>query len=266
MREGYNNLHIVTVDGLDRIYEDGGILYEDGVITHVGDRAYIEKKAGELKIELKDGKGRYLFPGLINTHTHLYQDIMKGMGSDLSLEDWFPKSMAPAGAVLRERHVAAGVKLGLAEAIRCGVTTVADYMQLQPVKGLGKLELDIAKDMGVRMVYGRGYRDIGKKELVEKAEDVFADVTALKEEFEGDGMYRVWLAPAAGWGASLELLKATRKYADRNATPIMMHMFETGTDDKISWERNGKSAIRHYEESGLLGADLLAVHSVELPM
>ena len=149
MREGYNNLHIVTVDGLDRIYEDGGILYEDGVITHVGDRAYIEEKAGELKIELKDGKGRYLFPGLINTHTHLYQDIMKGMGSDLSLEDWFPKSMAPAGAVLRERHVAAGVKLGLAEAIRCGVTTVADYMQLQPVKGLGKLELDIGVRPGL---------------------------------------------------------------------------------------------------------------------
>ena len=80
MREGYSNLPMVTVDGPDRIYEDGGILYEDGVITHVGDRAYIEEKAGELKIELKDGKGRYLFPGLINTHTHLYQDIMKGMG------------------------------------------------------------------------------------------------------------------------------------------------------------------------------------------
>lgn len=53
MREGYNNLHIVTVDGLDRIYEDGGILYEDGVITHVGDRAYIEEKAGELKSSLR---------------------------------------------------------------------------------------------------------------------------------------------------------------------------------------------------------------------
>ena len=53
--------------------------------------------------------------------------------------------------------------------------------------------------MGVRMVYGRGYRDIGKKELVEKAEDVFADVTALKEEFEGDGMYACgWLRQPAG--------------------------------------------------------------------
>lgn len=81
----------------------------------------------------------------------------------------------------------------------------------------------------------------------------------MSEEFEGDGMYRVWLAPAAGWGASLELLKATRKYADRNATPIMMHMFETGTDDKISWERNGKSAIRHYEESGRLVKALQAL-------
>ena len=37
MREGYSNLPMVTVDGPDRIYEDGGILYEDGVITHVGD-------------------------------------------------------------------------------------------------------------------------------------------------------------------------------------------------------------------------------------
>lgn len=262
MREGWNNLHIITVDGQDNVYEDGGIIYENEVITHVGSRAYIEEAAEKTGLYLRDGKGKYLFPGLVNTHTHLYQDIMKGMGSDLSLEDWFPKSMAPAGAVLKGRHVAAGVGLGLAEAIRCGVTTVADYMQLQPVRGLGKLELDIAKKMGVRMVYGRGYRDIGKKELVERPEDVFADITALKEEFEGDGMYRIWLAPAAGWGASLKLLKATRAYADRYHTRVMMHMFETGTDDHISRERNGMPAIKHYEESGLLGPDLLAVHSV----
>lgn len=264
MSEGLIHVTIVTVDGEDRVYEKGGIIWEDGVITHVGDEETIKKAAEEKGTDLKDGNGMYLFPGLVNTHTHLYQDLMKGMGSDLSLEDWFPKSMAPAGAALKARHVEAGVKLGLVEAVRCGVTTVADYMQLQPVKGLGKLELSIAREMGMRMVYGRGYRDIGKKELIERAEDVFDDVTALREEFEGDGMYRVWLAPAAGWGASLELLKATREYADRTQTPIMMHMFETGTDDKISWERNKKSAIDHYEESGLLGPDLLAVHSVAI--
>lgn len=258
------HLHIITVDEQDRRIKDGGIIYNEGVITHLGDSREIEKIANELHIEVKDGKGKYLFPGLINTHTHLYQELMKGRGSDLSLEEWFPKSMAPAGAVLRERHVAAGVALGIAEAIRCGVTTVADYMQLQPVKGLGKLELDIAREMGIRMAYGRGYRDIGKEELIEKAEDVFADIQALKDEFEGDDMTRVWLAPAAGWGVSAELLKKTRAFADATGTPIMMHMFETATDNNISLARNCKSAIEHYEETGLLGKDLLAVHSVAI--
>lgn len=258
------HLHIITVDEKNNRIEDGGIIYKDGVITHIGNSPEIEEIAAELRIGVTDGRGKYLFPGLINTHTHLYQELMKGRGSDLSLEEWFPKSMAPAGAVLRERHVAAGVSLGIAEAIRCGVTTIADYMQLQPVKGLGKLELDIAKKMGIRMAYGRGYRDIGKEELIEQAEDVFADVQALKDEFEGDDMIRVWLAPAAGWGVSPELLKKTREFADRSNTPIMMHMFETATDNNISLARNCKSAIELYEETGLLGKDLLAVHSVAI--
>ena len=52
------------------------------------------------------------------------------------------------------------------------------YMQLQPVKGWENWSWILPKTWASRMVYGRGYRDIGKKELVEKAEDVFADVTA----------------------------------------------------------------------------------------
>lgn len=99
--------------------------------------------------------------------------------------------MAPADVVFREKHVATGVKLGLVEAIRCNVTTVADYIQLQPVKGLGKLELDIVKDTGARVVCGRDYCGTEKKELVERAEDVLADVTALKEESKGSDIYHM---------------------------------------------------------------------------
>lgn len=264
MKTGWKNITIVTVDSNNTILNDAGLLFENGIITDIGSSEQIEHLAASCGAELKDGHGQYLFPGLVNTHTHLYQEIMKGMGSDLSLEDWFPKSMAPAGAVLTADHVAAGVRLGLIEAIRCGVTTVADYMQLQPVRGLGKLELDIAKETGIRMVYGRGYRDIGKPELIEDANAVFEDVASLKEEFEGNGLYQISLAPAAGWGASAELLKATRAFADKSHTPIMMHMFETETDNNVSLSRHQKPAIDFYEETGLLGPDLLAVHSVAI--
>ncbi|MCI9474040.1 MAG: amidohydrolase family protein, partial [Flavonifractor sp.] len=113
-------------------------------------------------------------------------------------------------------------------------------------------------------VYGRGYRDIGRPEVVETADHIFRDVDDLKKRYEGDGMVTVWLAPAASWGLTPELMRATRDYASRNSTPIMMHMFETGEDEQGSQARFGKSAIQWYEECGLLGPDLLAVHSVAL--
>ena len=44
----------------------------------------------------------------------------------------------------------------------------------------------------------------------------------------------------------------------------MMHLFETGSDEAGSQQRFGKPAIEWFEEAGLLGPDLLAVHSVAL--
>ena len=32
--------------------------------------------------------GRYVFPGLINTHTHLFPTFMKGLGEGLPLYEW----------------------------------------------------------------------------------------------------------------------------------------------------------------------------------
>lgn len=265
MKTAWIHVHIVTVDADNHVYADGGILYEDGAILAVGESEEIERLARAEGAELYDGGGKYLFPGLINTHTHLYQELTKGRGSDLSLEDWFPQAMAPVGAALRERHMVAGVELGLLEAVRSGVTTVADYMQHQPVPGLGIAELDAAQRLGVRMVYGRGYRDIGRAEVVETAEHVFADVDDLRRRYEtGDGMVTIWLAPAASWGLSDALMRETRAYADATQTAIMMHLFETDSDDAGSQKRFGKSAIDWFEDAGLLGADLLAVHSVAL--
>ena len=264
MKTLWTNVHIITADLDNHIYPDGALLCEGGAIEAVGPREALEAQARREGAALRDGGGKYLFPGLVNTHTHLYQELTKGRGSDLSLKEWFPRSMAPVGAVLRDRHMTAGVALGLLEAIRSGTTTVADYMQHQPVEGLGIAELEVARSMGVRMVYGRGYRDIGRPEVVETQAHIFADVDDLKRRYEGDGRITIWLAPAASWGLTPELMRATRAYADANATPIMMHMFETGEDEAGSMERFGRHAIDWYEDCGLLGDDLLAVHSVAL--
>ena len=185
----WKNLKIYTMDPSDTIYENGGVLIEKGKIRQIGESNKISQAAEKEGISCKDMKGKTLFPGLVNTHTHLYQELLKGKGADMRLEDWWPKAMAPAGLKLCEKQVRAGVMLGIAEALKCAVTTVADYMQIQPVEGLGMAQLDAAAQTGIRMVYGRGYRNTGKdigapSALFEEPEKVFKDVEKLKKAFK----------------------------------------------------------------------------------
>lgn len=269
MKQAWVNIVVHTMNRQDEIIPHGGIVVEDGKIIQVGTTAAIELYAKDNNIACINGAGKGIFPGFINTHTHLYQELLKGRGADMSLENWWPQAMAPAGLALRERHVKAGVRLGIAEAYQCGVTTIVDYMQLQPVSGLGIAELEVAKETGVRMVYGRGYRDDGQdigapKGLFEDVKKVFEDVEDLKRFAQGDELLSVWLAPAAVWGLTLEGMMDTVAYSNQTNTPITMHMLETNTDNIVCQKKFGVSAIEHFEKTGLLGTELLAVHSVAL--
>ena len=269
MIKGFIHFNIYTMDKEERIIEDGGILYEDSNIIAVGSSQEIIELCQGKETELEDGNGKYIFPGLINTHTHLYQNLFKGLGSDLNLGDWWPKIMAPLGMALTEEHVQNGVRHGICEALKSGVTTVADFLQFHPVKGLSETEIQVALDMGIRLVYGRGFRDAGENmgvsNMNEKVEDVFAEITRLKEKYEkADGMVSLWLAPAAIWTFSDKGLEETRAFATETKTPIMMHMFETEADNIVCLEKFNKKAMDYYVEKNFLGPDLLVVHSVHV--
>ena len=47
MKKAYLHVHIVTVDDQDHVWPDGGILYEGGTITAVGESASVERLARE---------------------------------------------------------------------------------------------------------------------------------------------------------------------------------------------------------------------------
>lgn len=267
--KGFIHVNIYTMDKEELIINDGGILYDDDIIVAIGNSQDIKEMCQGQDIELEDGQGKYIFPGLINTHTHLYQVLFKGLGSDLNLKDWWPKVLAPIAMNLDEEHLENGVRHGIAEALKTGVTTVVDFMQFHPVKGLSEVEIKTAKDMGIRLVYGRGFRDAGENmgvsSMNENIEEVFNEITYLKEKYENtDEMIKIWLAPAAIWTFSEKGLEETRDFATNTKTPIMMHMFETEYDNVVCQEKFNKKAMDYYIEKNFLGSDLLAVHSVHV--
>ena len=62
----------------------GQIRIRDGVIVEIG---ALEPMPGELRL---DARGGVVYPGLISTHHHLFQSVMKGVksGIDLPLAGW----------------------------------------------------------------------------------------------------------------------------------------------------------------------------------
>ena len=74
---------IVTCDSQDAVLEHANLLMQDGIITYIG----IEPQTAD---EVIDGTGCLVYPGLINTHHHLYQTFSRNLPQvqNMELFDW----------------------------------------------------------------------------------------------------------------------------------------------------------------------------------
>ena len=73
---------IVTGDDAGTLLPDGALVVDDARITEVGFAAdVLARHATAERIEVR---GRVIFPGLANTHTHLPRVLARGIYEDLS--------------------------------------------------------------------------------------------------------------------------------------------------------------------------------------
>ena len=63
---------IVTVDREDRVLRNGNILVEDNIIRYIGPA----ERAADRVI---DASHCFVYPGLVNTHHHLYQTFTRNL-------------------------------------------------------------------------------------------------------------------------------------------------------------------------------------------
>src|SRR5436305_7307084 len=77
-----------------------------------------------------DAAGCVVTPGLVNAHHHLLQTAFRTLPDTrgVPMRDWLPRMAAAYVAVGVDDELAhAAAAAGLAEALLCGVTTVADH-------------------------------------------------------------------------------------------------------------------------------------------
>jgi cytosine/adenosine deaminase-related metal-dependent hydrolase len=156
-----NAKSIVTMNEAREVIE-GGSLYAVGQeIVAIGkDLPYEDADT------VIDATGKVVYPGLINTHHHLFQTLTRNipLAQERSLFGWLV-TLYDIWRHLRPEDVYIGAVVGLGELLKTGCTSAADHFYCFPDGISGELideEIRAAGELGIRFYPTRGSMTLGQ--------------------------------------------------------------------------------------------------------
>jgi cytosine/adenosine deaminase-related metal-dependent hydrolase len=254
---------VATVSG--PVYDDGHVVIEGNRIAAVG--------PGPAPVQGPELRGGLITPGLINCHHHLYQWATRGHAQQATLFEWLVE-LYPTWARIDERVERAAARAGLAALLRSGCTTASDHHYVFPGGDLLGVEVQAARELGIRFHPCRGAMDLGKSagglppdSVVEDRDAILAayeDALARFHDPSPGSMCRIALAPCSPFSVTRELMAETAQYARSKRVRLHTHMAETVEEEAYCLELFGCRPVEYLEDLGWLGGDVWLAHCVHL--
>lgn len=255
----------------------GALRVCEGVITETGDLAPLP---GE---EVVDARGCVVTPGLVNTHHHLFQSVLKGVpeGLNAALDDWLMNVPYSYWPLITEEALRVSARIGLAELLLTGTTTVcdhhyvfSDFYDYDPADVL----FEEAGALGIRFVLARGGGTKGRAfadpalppaptEPLETFLDGIERTAGRWHDPASDSRRRVAAAPTTptfnvGPGQLREIAQAARAKGLR----LHSHLSENTAYVDFTLAKFGKRPVHWLAEHDWLGPDVWFAHLVECDM
>lgn len=258
---------VLTVNASDTILDPGYVRIQGGRIIEVG-AVPLRPVEGE---EVVDGSGHVVMPGLVNTHTHLFQTLLRSLYEDQPLPDYL-QHVYRVGLALSTRESEFAATLGALEAVRSGVTTVVDHHFLNKEPGLAEATIIGIRRVGLRAVVARTVMDMGEgipKALLESPSRALEDVAHLLKTHaleRANGDVVIMTGPnTPGVNAGPGSILATRDFAQQWGIRRSAHVAEYhGAVDAVRSRYGAAGVVQWLDSLGVLGPDLLAVHAVHV--
>lgn len=247
------NAQIVTVDKQGSVIDDGSLVVgADGAIRAIAS-GQLEHNAAEVI----DARGAIVMPGLINSHTHLGMTLFRGLGDDMSLEDFLARLMPAEIKVLNYDAVHAGTELAALESLLGGITTSLDMYYLPDAA------LVVAKTSGMRIQTGPNFLESdGPEPLKFNDRLAWAEkwLEAPRDELGSTG----WVAPHSTYLLGEDQLRTLAALAAKHEARIHVHAAETvGEMQLVANRHGGRTPIQVLNDTNLLRRSVLA-HGVHL--
>jgi 5-methylthioadenosine/S-adenosylhomocysteine deaminase len=253
------------VRAADRIERDSDVLIEGEHIAGVG-----SFQPGP-EWQVIDATDCAVIPGLVNAHTHLYQNLLKGRNDELDLVGWCDEVLFPAADVVHTDHrLRNDQRLGYAwslvaalEMIKSGTTCCID-MDLT-MDAVFQAWLDIGfRGVGAVTLSDRWLPDKIQQPLEVTQQEALGYVERWHQMPASSPRIQIALAPSTPFLASAELLRWTREQRDRQDLAVQIHVAETRYEVQEIDRRAGTTPLQYLDRFGLVDPRLTAVHCVHM--
>jgi cytosine/adenosine deaminase-related metal-dependent hydrolase len=255
------NATVVTGDAGRTVHHDGAVAVEGDRIVAVGPSRDIEPRfPGAQSI---DGRGKAVFPGFVNCHTHLWFTVARGIQEDFGFPSTlrFPTTVQAMLSVEENRVFAL---LGAVEAMRSGTTSLLEIGYRVP---------DYAEAVaatGLRVVFGQSTSDLEPDGIPEgrfvfspaRREKTLQSVADVISRWHGahGGRIACVVAAHAPEACSPDNLRQARALAEHHDVGTTIHLNQSRWEVESVVRVRGVRPTEYVFEHGFLGPRLVAAH------
>ncbi|MEM2009796.1 MAG: amidohydrolase [Thermosphaera sp.] len=261
---------IITLDSKRRIIKDGAVAISDGIIVDVGKRDQLDPTYKSFSDIVIEADRNIVMPGLVNTHVHLAQGLIRHCADYLPLIKWLKERVWPLQGNYKPEEALASAKLVVVEMLKSGTTT---FLETGLVGRYGPDKIiEFLLDTGIRAAVARhvmdlkGYaleENILHEGLVEPGDTSFKDTIRLYHKYHGlNNRIWIWFGPRTPGAVSLELYRKISEKARELNTGITMHLAEVREDVEYTIKSFGKKPVEFSHWLGLTGRNVVLVHVV----
>ena len=235
----------------NKIHTNTHLLAENGTISGIA-----EIPADDYSIEVFSNSA--IFPGLINTHTHLPMGLFRGMADDLPLMEWLQNHIWPAEAKwLSPEFIQAASDLAAIEMIKSG-TTISNDMYF-----LSDHIASSLKKSGLKGIIGVGVLDFATK-FGTGADDYISKASDLYMKYKNDENITVSLCPHAPYTVGPENYAKCVDFCGKHDLLLHTHLMEAANESADSLAKHGKTTVQIMNETGAFDIKSIFAHCVQL--